>query len=649
MSTKSSKKGDARVEEEELLEETTNDSSSSKTKKSKKSKKNKKSKRDAPEDEDFSDADSVDQDPGTKVSSKRTKAENKKKRSDRARMQDDDVDTKVYDDDMLENEEEVEKKTTKKKKKSNKTKRKGVTYADDVLEREERRDRRRNGDTKNDDDDEEEKGEAWSNGRRSKSRRGGKRRSDDDDDQVLDDDDDWSPNDDDDEYDEYDDDDAAGEFGSSSQRRRGGKRRRGGRDGSGSSRDGRDDHQDDLRVTDADVLVPGETPRDDSPEMRLLNRFRVNLRQIGAHSDKKGFISALHNHFVGVGRGKNNQIAQNEFSDRLKDILRDTEINSYDVKRLMEILDSDNNGFIDWDEFVSFLSFPSKEMRKLVISLRKRMLREAGSHGKSDNFKELFNRLLDKTDRKKGGITLPKLREYFQATLQVRLTPGETAELFRQIDSTNVGIITQAALSSFLKKNTHDLLAGGEFDDSYPIVDVAVSASKTDEQNLRHLGYHKINENLNEGSFARPAVFVWWRSSSADDYDTEIAFMKDRVTDIIVSSKNRDSMLTAEGFTCIDKSVSSGKILPGGHAYIWIRKDSKDPAPVLNIAVTTGKAKRATDKVHFPPFHGFKLTEPEHNLNKSTMFGKDVFMWYRKKTFGVEKKKSQSWYCQTWF
>ena len=54
-----------------------------------------------------------------------------------------------------------------------------------------------------------------------------------------------------------------------------------------------------------------------------------------------------------------------------------------------------------------------------------------------------------------------------------------------------------------------------------------VSASKTDEANLRHLGYHKINENLNEGTIRRK-VFLWWRSASADDYETEMAFLKDR-------------------------------------------------------------------------------------------------------------------------
>ena len=96
-------------------------------------------------------------------------------------------------------------------------------------------------------------------------------------------------------------------------------------------------------------------------------------------------------------------------------------------------------------------------------------------------------------------------------------------------------------------------------------------------------------------------------------------------------------MLTAEGFTCIDKSVSKGAW--GGHSYISVRKDPKDSAPVLNIAVTTGKKKKANDKIHFPPFYGFKLTEPEHNLNKESWFGKDVFLWYRKKTFGVEKKR----------
>ena len=88
-------------------------------------------------------------------------------------------------------------------------------------------------------------------------------------------------------------------------------------------------------------------------------------------------------------------------------------------------------------------------------------------------FYRLYNKLLDNADRKKGGITLPKLQTYIVSTLNVKLTPGETAELFRQIDTENQGIITQTSLAKFLKKNTHDLLAGGEFDDSYPIVDVA--------------------------------------------------------------------------------------------------------------------------------------------------------------------------------
>ena len=85
---------------------------------------------------------------------------------------------------------------------------------------------------------------------------------------------------------------------------------------------------------------------------------------------------------------------------------------------------------------------------------------------------------MDNADRKKGGITLPKLQTYIVSTLNVKLTPGETAELFRQIDTENQGIITQTSLAKFLKKNTHDLLAGGEFDDSYPIVDVAGKKKK---------------------------------------------------------------------------------------------------------------------------------------------------------------------------
>ena len=45
-----------------------------------------------------------------------------------------------------------------------------------------------------------------------------------------------------------------------------------------------------------------------------------------------------------------------------------------------------------------------------------------------------------------------------------------------------------------------------------------------------------------------------------EDYDTEAAFLKDRVTDIIVSSKHRDSMLTAEG-----KPTRVWQGVAGGH------------------------------------------------------------------------------------
>jgi Ca2+-binding EF-hand superfamily protein len=282
------------------------------------------------------------------------------------------------------------------------------------------------------------------------------------------------------------------------------------------------------------------------------------------------------------------------------------------------------------------------EMRRLIVELRKKMLDEAGSGASAGNFKSMYEKLLTPRDRNKGGITLLSLTPYIQRVLNLQLTPGEFTEIFRQIDTDGNGFISHLNLSTFLSKSSHDLLAGGSFDDSYCVVDVAVSKTKNDEQHLRHLNYHKINEDLNRGAPLRPTVYLWWRSACLDDYENERAFLKDRVTDLIVSPKHRDSMLTAEGFTCIDKSVSSGKLMPGGHAYIWIRKDAKDPQPVLNIAVTTGKAKRPRDKIHFPPFYGFKLTEPEYNLNKTSMFGSDVFLWYRKKHFETEKARGKA-------
>ena len=374
-------KKDKRVEEEDILEETMDTKSKKKSKKSKRSKKSKQ--RDNNEDEFDSAEEEQEILPTKKTKSKKSKKKNQSE------------DT-IYDDSMLEDEGTETKSKSKSKKKSSKKNKstsratiseKDNEYYDDNRNQvdtksSDRDDDRNYSDEDGDDYDDDDTNRTSSKHRKGKKKKKKKRNNNNnyqDENKVLTDEE-WTDQDDrnsqssdgfsgDEDYDDYDNNGSSSRHGNRNRRR---------------NRGNRDDN--DLLVSDAEILVSGETPRDDSPEMRLLNRFRLQLRQVGAHSDSKGFISALHNHFVGVGRDKFNQIKQGEFRDRLKEILRDTEISHYDISRLMDILDSDGNGVIDWDEFVSFLSFPSKEMKKLVISLRKKMLREAGNKGGSNNF-----------------------------------------------------------------------------------------------------------------------------------------------------------------------------------------------------------------------------------------------------------------------
>jgi hypothetical protein len=70
------------------------------------------------------------------------------------------------------------------------------------------------------------------------------------------------------------------------------------------------------------------------------------------------------------------------------------------------------------------------------------------------------------------------------------------------------------------------------------------------------------------------------------------------------------------------KNKNKNKELP---TYLWIRRNWRDPNPVLNIAMTSGRAKNLNDKIHFPPFAGFKLTEPMHNLSGTTVAGGGLF------------------------
>jgi calcium-binding protein CML len=383
-----------------------------------------------------------------------------------------------------------------------------------------------------------------------------------------------------------------------------------------------------LNESDSDVLSL----------FRRLLRERISNCSSSA-SNKIDFPSALYHNFQEIHhKSKDGIIHRSDFAEQLRVVLNNTStrVSDKDVDNFMAELDADGNGTIEWDEFVSFMSYTESEMREIIHKLRRAIRTEMDD--KKFDTKGIYQKLLLESNDK-SSLSERSLGQYFHNTFKFKLTPGETREIFQFIDSDGDGQITQDEFTHFLSETTGDLfkVKNGDFDDSAPIVDIQITtdSTKQTEENLRtSLGFKQLPGDANGYSSFAKSIRLWVKKEKQEDSSSPEEFQKKRITDICLSPHKVDSVLVAQGFICLKHSLNEG-LFGGKDLYLWVRRNSKDEFPILNIAVTTGKAKDPKDPVHFPPFHGYKRC-PGH-VNLGGFFSKDVFLWYRKASYMKEK------------
>ena len=235
------------------------------------------------------------------------------------------------------------------------------------------------------------------------------------------------------------------------------------------------------------------------------------------------------------------------------------------------------------------------------------------------------------------GMSRQVLGRYIEQNLFVELSDGELREIFQFLDKDGNGSVSSKELRKFINTSMHDLLAKSDFDDEAPIVDIQFTVGNSSkavqqEENFIHLGYRRLNADLNGSSQIAKKVSLWFLKKRADQYTTKEDFKRDRITDITISGNKRDSVLVSQGFHCIPQSLNHGNsLLAGSDIYLWVRKNVNDSFPLLNVAVTMGKINKPLDPIHSPPFHGYKGCPGM--VNKGGLFSKDVFLWYRKRSF----------------
>eukprot|EP00946_MAST-07B_sp_MAST-7B-sp1_P002607 g2607.t1 len=345
---------------------------------------------------------------------------------------------------------------------------------------------------------------------------------------------------------------------------------------------------------------------------------------------------------------------ESELRERIHYVLKDTDLSFIDTGEIFEAIDQDGSGTVEWEEFLSFLSLSPSSLHRIAVRLQE-SLKKASKD--ATNFNEFYQSLTsaDTTiSATKGhalipGFTEVDLERYMIEKLHaIRLTPGELRWLYTQIAGEKANYVGELELRMFIRSYKPSTVSS----EDHPIVDIAVTNTYADAEDFERLHYNHIHVNINGGeqlfgSFLHSSIrknkgrsapiCIWYRNAGRDDFVDESALQRARVTDIMINSHNRDAHLTKKGYYCIEQSLTSGG-RGKHHQYIWIRRNPSDPHPVLNIAATTGNASDIRDNIHFPPFAGFKLTEPMHNINPrgSRKGHNDVFLWYRKSSFDHE-------------
>ena len=389
----------------------------------------------------------------------------------------------------------------------------------------------------------------------------------------------------------------------------------------------------------------------------MLAKFRTVLRE-ELHENHAGhqepFSTALYKNFSSISGGhitktKSGQLSipTKKFGKHLQMVLNSKlrpgegeRLSESDIKHLCDILDSNNDGSIDWDEFVSAMSYSNEEITRIIYKLRSEIKKKGN---KSEN--ENFLRMVIGKEANNEGMSRAVLGRYIEQNLFVELSEGELREIFQFLDKDGNGSVSSKELRKFINTSMHDLLAQSDFDDEAPIVDIQFTVGNSSkavqqEENFIHLGYRRLNADLNGSSKIAKKVSLWFLKKRADQYTTKEDFKRDRITDITISGNKRDSVLVSQGFHCIPQSLNHGNsLLAGSDIYLWVRKNVNDSFPLLNVAVTMGKIKNPLDPIHSPPFHGYKRCPGMVNKG-GLFFAKDVYLWYRKRSYETDVDKN---------
>jgi Ca2+-binding EF-hand superfamily protein len=395
---------------------------------------------------------------------------------------------------------------------------------------------------------------------------------------------------------------------------------------------------------------------------KLRDGKRIALQRIGlqfsiskGHADRSVTLAAFRGclpNLLAVVKGGSDEVGI-DISDR-------------DFEDLVIAIDSDNDGKISYGELMSFISFESTELRDIVRRLA-RSIRAQGS-----DFEKTFSRLTSVNGSR--VVSVQKLRDMIGHNLLTDLSDEETTTLMNWFDADGNGSVDLSEFRAFLTDYAGNLSRLCLQDDVMAITDVQMSSNAEEERVLQSRGYAPVKGgSLNDGSLGK-RLLLWVRKQ---DLSKQIGAgqnsgsIKSRVSaldepllpivDIRVHGMRRSAALYADGYDCLGVSVNAGLLHVGAtNMYIWVKRKSPlstktrgsndkdihgdeddDEAPILDLHITTGRARNLDSKLYELPSGGYMRVDC--NFNHGGLFGRTVYLWYKKSSYGKmsEARKRQ--------
>ena len=360
-----------------------------------------------------------------------------------------------------------------------------------------------------------------------------------------------------------------------------------------------------------------------------IDEFRHAIK-LYAYDQKKSVVDCIHtllDDSTVTGDDKQKVLPFDNFEaglTKLKDLKK--KLNRADLRQIFDEIDEGMKGTVTVDKVVAFCQKNIPAVRALALKLRQGITEK---HKNESGYRKMFD---DMTVAKSKFADLERFLDVADDVLDMQIDVSDGHDLYLLYDMDGDGKVSVDDFIGFVMGNTAveglNALKGGLQD---AIVDVKISVSPEQDAELQRCGYLQVTSNIgavramnagaaaSQGTFGRgQSMWVWRRSQGVCSGRLK------PVVNMYLDSSSTSSALVLSGFTCVNVMVAN--------QWLWLKRASdreEEKDAIVDICVTVGRAKLASDPIHQSPGVGYRPVVGNFARSAMLFGGVDAFVWFK--------------------